>query len=207
VIAVVGFFVTRYIVNTINGKIEQYTETAPMKFPTVDISADELKSLQERLARFDKDSEAHTNTPPLVLTGREINALLANSPDFKEYKDKCYIDIDGDKVKGEVSLPLEKYFKVPLVNFKGRYLNGAGQFKVGVSNHKLSVYVLSLEVKGKPLPEDFMAQLRGKDMAAEIANSQTNRPKQNNNLTNANVSRYESIDVKDGTVTLKAKTD
>jgi len=57
--------------------------------------------------------------------------------------------------------------------------------------------VQSLEVKGKPLPPEFMTQLNEKDMAEDV-----------NKTTNATPpNRYESIEVKDGKITLKAKAN
>jgi hypothetical protein len=181
-----------------NAKIAEYTEAQPMNFPKVDMPVDQLKLLQARVDAFNTAMEAHSNTPPLVLTSQDINALLASSTNFKDFKGMCYVDIEGNLIKGELSLPLEKFFRFPFVHFKGRYLNGTGTFTVGVTNQMLSVYVQTLEVKGKPLPPEFMAQLQGKDMAADFNKNPTNT---------AALSRYESIEVKDGKITVKAKGD
>jgi hypothetical protein len=167
-----------------------------MTFPKVEMPAEELRALQQRVAAFNSAMEAHSNAPPLVLSSQDINALMASSTNFKDLKDMCYVEIEGDKVKGELSLPLGKYFRFPFVHFKGRYLNGTGTFKVAVSNEELAVYVQSLEVKGKPLPPEFMMQLQGKDMAADF----------NKNPSNAvTISHYESLLVTNGTIIVKAK--
>lgn len=176
VAAVGAFFVIRYVANIANAKIAEYTETQPMIFPKTDLPADELGNLKARVDAFNAAMDAHSNAPPLVLTGPEINALLANNPDFKQFKNECYVEIAGDQIKGEISLPIEKYFRVPFVHTKGRYLNGTGTLKVGVTNQRLSVYVQSLEVNGKALPPKFMAQIQGKDMAADVKNPTNTAP-------------------------------
>ncbi len=197
ILLVAVLLIARYFINVANTKIAEYTETQPMAFPKTEISADDLKKLQQRVDTFYAAVNANSNTPPLVLTARDLNALIGASTNVEGLKDMCYVDIEGDTVKGELSLPLGKFFKLPFVHFKGRYLNGVGTFKVGVTNHVLSVRVESLEVKGKPLPPEFMSQLQGKNMADDYNENPTNA---------AAMSRFESIEVKDGKVTVKPKS-
>jgi hypothetical protein len=195
VVAVAGFFIARYFIGVANATIAKYTETEAMTFPKVEMPAEELRALQQRVAVFNSAMEAHSNTPALVLSSQDINALMASNTNFKDLKDTCYVEIEGDKVKGELSLPLGKYFRFPFVHFKGRYLNGTGTFRVAVSNEALSVYVDSLEVKGKPLPPEFMMQLKGKDMAVDFNKNPSNA---------ATMSHYESLLVTNGTIMVKA---
>jgi len=194
VVGLIGVLAVRYFVGQINAAIIEYTDTSPMTLPKADMPADEVKKLQARIDAFGKAAEAHTNTPPLVLTGPEINALLANSTN--ELRDKVYVSIEGSEIKGQISLPLEKYFKIWMIHTQGRYLNGAATMTVGLTNSILSVMLDSLEVKGKPMPEKFMAGLRGQNMAANA---------NNNPNESAFISRFESILVTNGTIILKAK--
>ena len=129
-----------------------------------------------------------------VLTGREINALLANSTN--ELKNYIYVSVEGSQIKGQLSLPLEKYFKIWMIHTQGRYLNGAATMTVGLTNSTLWVKLDSLDVNGKPPSEKFMAALRGQNMAAN-ANSD---PKES-----AFINRFESIVVTNGTIILKAR--
>jgi hypothetical protein len=198
VVAVAAFFIIRYFVTVANKTIAEYTETQPMTFPTVDMPEDELRKLQDRLTAFANAKDAHSNGPRLELSSRDINTLALSSTNFKGLKGMIYVDIEGDKIKGEVSLPLEKFFRAPFVHTKGRYLNGVGTFTVGVSNEMPAVYVQSLEVKGKSLPPEFMIQLLGKNMAEGFENNPTNA---------AAIGHYQSIQVKDGKLVVKAKTD
>src|SRR5277367_2711414 len=168
IVAVLGFIGIHYVANAVNLKLDQYTETQALVFPKVAIKPDQLKELQDRVAAFNAAIEAHHNTLPLILTSDDINALLAGDTNLTEFRNKVYVDVEGDKVKGQLSLPLGKYFRIPMVHFKGRYLNGSGTFSVGVSNQILYVYITDLEVKGRPLPSDFMTQLRGRNLAQDF---------------------------------------
>jgi hypothetical protein len=203
VLAVVGllavviiFLGFRYVGGLINAKLDQFAENQPMMFPKVEMPAGELKQLQQRMDAFGAAMQAHSNAPPLVLTSRDLNALIASRTNSDELKDICYVDIQGDIVKGELSLPLGKYFRFPFAHFKGRYLNGVGTFKVGVTNQELSVYVQSIEVKGKPLPGNLMMQIQSKNWAEDFNRDPTNA---------AVLGHFESIEVKDGKVTVKTK--
>lgn len=194
-VVVTAFFTVRYGIHQINAALAEYTDTAPMSLPKVEISPGEFEQLQKRLAAFKVSSEARTNTAPLILTAREINVLLAGSPEMQRFKNRFYVSIETNQIKGLVSLPLDD-FKVPFLNFKGRYLNGAGVFAVHMTNNELSVRINSLEVKGKPLPEKFLAQLREQNLAQDADNNPTNA---------AAISNYKSIEIRDGKVIIEPK--
>jgi hypothetical protein len=199
VVSLAAFFLLRYVVNITNAKIAEWTETQPMAFPKVNISEDEVKKLQDRVTMFGNAIDAHSNTAPLVLSSRDLNGLMLTSTNFKGLKDMVHVDLEGEIIKGEVSLPLEKFFHVPFVHTKGRYLNGVGTFTVGVVSNLPAVYVQSLEVKGKTLPADFMKPLRGKNMAEDFERNPTNNA--------PTVGHYESIEVKDGELVIQPKTN
>ncbi len=166
-----------------------------MPLPKVEMPAEELKKMNERLDAFNDAVKAHSNAPPLILTGREINALLASSPNSKDLKNSFYVALEGDQVKGQMSLPLGDLFKIPFVHTKGRFLNGEGSFKATVTNGNLFVNVETLEVNGKPLPGKDMRTLRQQNIAMNF-----------NSSSNSTVfERYESMEVTNGTIIIKAK--
>jgi hypothetical protein len=65
-----------------------------------------------------------------------------------------------------------------------------------MTNNELSVRIDSLEVKGKRLPEKYLAQLREQNLAQDADNNPTNA---------AAMSNYKSIEIKDGKVIIEAK--
>ena len=190
VIALVGFLMVRRIANQLNAFIAESTDTQPMQLPKSEMPADELKALEERVAAFNRTTG--TNVPALRLTSRELNALLGASAEIRDSTNWFSVTLEGDQIKGMVSLPLESQFKVPLLNFKGRYLNGSGVFSVAITNQMLFVGIQSLEVKGKPLSDKFMRRLQAVNFAENFNNS-TNR---------AAIARYGNLTVKDGMMVL-----
>jgi hypothetical protein len=199
VVLVIGIFiVVRVAIKWGNNKVAEYTDTTAAAMPVTDMSADEIKTLKDRVAAFNSAVDAHSNTPPLILNSREINSLLANDPDLKEYKDKFYVMLDGDVIKGQVSLPLEDLKKIPLfslLDLKARYLNGSGTFKAFFENGSLSVFVEDLTVRGKTLPADAAKSLQTQNLAQVLNNNPNAQP----------FKKYESVQVKDSTLIIKAK--
>jgi hypothetical protein len=171
----------------------QYTDTTPMPLPKAQMPQAEVERLQARFNTFNEAVKAGKPVPPLRLTGNEINALINHSPGMAQVKDRVHVSIEGDQVKGQVSIPLDSFW---MPGLKGRYLNGAGVFKVSLQNGVLDVRAESLEVKGKRLPETFMAELRKHNLAQDATKGAE---------TAAAIQKLESIEVKDGVVTVKAR--
>src|SRR5437588_4134411 len=103
----------------------QFTDTKPLPLPVVQMSPEEIKKLHERLDNFDKALKEHRPTAALELTGDDINAWIATSPGGQSLTGRVYVTIEGDQLKGQVSLPMSQ-LGLPL--FQGRYLNGAVTF-------------------------------------------------------------------------------
>jgi hypothetical protein len=174
--------------------IEEYTATAPRELPKVEMPAEQRKSVTDRWNAFRKALEEGKPTEPLVLNSDEINALIEEQEELKGLKGTVYVSIDQDKLKGQISIPLDK---VPLLGLtRGRYLNGEAEIKATIANDVLVVTLQSIEVNGKTLPPEAMAQFRGQNM---VQDSYKN-PK-----TAAALRNLESVEIKDGKLTIKAK--
>jgi hypothetical protein len=172
-------------------QVEQYTSTTPRELPTVNMPAEERKTLQERVEAFQNALKEGKPTEPLVLDADDINALIDEQ---EEFKGKVYVSIDEDKLKGQISIPLDKF---PLFGLtRGRYLNGEAEIKATIANDVLVVTLQSIEVNGKQVPEEAMAQIRGQNLAQD-AYKDAKKADQLRNL--------ESIEIKDGKLTIKAK--
>lgn len=198
-ILVVGFGLAKFV-SYVNATILKYTDTVPVTLPTVDISSNELAQLEDRVSAFGKALDAHTNALPLTLTTTEVNALLENSQQTRaaKLKDHVYLTLEGDQVKAQVSLPLDDLIKAPFIKSAGRYLNGDASLSAYVTNSQVALEIKSVEIKGSPLPPEFLARIQAFEEAAmtNVNDNPTNR---------AYFDHIESAVVKDGVLIIKPK--
>ena len=185
---VMAFFAFRFIKNQIN----QYTDSQPTPMPTVEMADPEFKELEARVKTFGEAMDQGKAVEPLVLTEREINALLVKSGKVGELANHIHVSLEGDQVKGQVSIPLSKVSRLT----KGRYLNGEATFDVSLENGVLIVTAREVQVKGKPLPETFMGAIRQENLAKDAYKD----PKHAEALR-----KVESLKVEDGRVIIKAR--
>ena len=196
-VGIAGFFAVRYGLNKFAAFVEQYTETSPMKLPVVQMPTAEYAELDKRVTAFNDALASQKATPPLVLTGDEINALMVNNPAWQQLKGKLYVMIEGDQIKGQVSMPMDDGLaQLPgLSKLKGRFLNGSASLKISLQDGTLFVTMQSLQVKGQSPPENIMAQLRARNLAQNVYNDPKNAE---------TIRKLESIEVKDGKITIKS---
>ena len=170
--------------------IDEWTSTAPIELPKVQISEEQRKAVRDRVDTFRDALEKGTAVEPLVLTGDDLNALVEESADFRG---KIHARVEGDKLKAKISIPLDKLGLAP---FRGRYLNGEAELKASLNNGVLIVTMDSLEVNGKRPPEAFLAQLRQQNLAQDASKNPRNAEM---------IRRFESLEIKDGTIVLKPR--
>jgi hypothetical protein len=174
--------------------LTEFTDTQPMALPTVELPPAELRQLQQRVEDFSDAVRAEKPTPPLELTGNEIDALLSSNPDFRAARGKVYVTIDGGKLKSQLSVPMEQ---VGLPRFKGRYLNGTATLDLSLQNGVLRIAPEQFLAKdGKPLPSIYLNVIRKQNLGARL--------NENPRLSIA-MDRLKSIEVKDGKLVLTAK--
>jgi hypothetical protein len=195
-VAVGTFFLGRYAINRLANFVEQYTETSPMAMERVEMPEEEYASLETRLKDFQTALKDGRRIAPLVLTGRELNVLIARHPELGAWRDRLHVELEGTQVKGQVSLPLDELARIPgFSRLAGRYLNGAALLGVRLENGRLDVRVDSLEVKGQPLPDEVLSQLRLHNLAQDL---------EKNEQLSETLGQLRSIEVADGEVTIKA---
>jgi hypothetical protein len=145
-----------------------YTDTRPTPLPTVQLTPAEIEQLKQRVASFQDAVRSGRPTPPLELSGDELNAYIQTDTNLSRVKGKLYVAIEGNRLKGKLSVPLDE---LGLGIFRGRYLNGDGIFAVGLRNGGLVVSAESLVVKGKPLPGVYMDKIRSQNLAANVGDN------------------------------------
>lgn len=198
VIVIIAGIAGVYVVKKkINSFVVQYTDTQPMTMPTVNLSSEEIARVKGRFKDFETAVREGKATSPLVLNSDEVNVLITSSDAAKDVKGKFYVSLDGDKVKGDVSIPLDEFAKSPILSAaKGRYLNGSGTFNVSLHNGELVVSPDSIKVKGNELPDQFMAGIRNVNFASGVTNDAS---------AMSTLNKLQEIDVKDGKLTVVPK--
>lgn len=186
-IAVGGFFVYKGIKSFLSGVSEKYTSDQPMVLPTVDASEDEALAIMDRVEVFTDALNRNASPSPLILNSRDINVLVNNHPKWVKLAGKAYMTIDGERIKGQISIPLDEVGNL----FEGRYLNGSAVFRFGMSSGRLLAFIDSIEVGGKPIPEEFMGTIRAQNFA-EKANEDPD--------VIAVLEKLESITIRDGSL-------
>ena len=185
-LAVLAFVGMRFF----SGLVEEWTSPAPAELPRVQVSDEERKSVRERVDAFRKALEEGTAADPLVLTSDNLNALIEENPDFRG---TVFARVEGDKLKAQISIPLDK-LKIGML--KGRYLNGEAELKASLRDGILVVTLETLEVNGKRPPEKFLAELRKQNLAKDAYDNPKNAEM---------IRRFESLEIKDGTIILKPR--
>jgi hypothetical protein len=183
---VIAFLTYRFV----NQLVDQYTSTTPQSLPKVEMPAEKVKALKDRVESFREAVKAGTSTEPLVLTSDDLNALIEDNP---ELKGVIYVKVEKDEIKGQVSLPLDK-LNIGMV--RGRYLNGEADFKASLSDGVLIVTIESVEVNGQKIPDEFMKELRKQNLAKDAYKDEQ---------TSEMIRKLESLEVKDGKIILKVR--
>jgi hypothetical protein len=186
-VGVMFFFIYRWF----EGMLEEYTATAPRALPKVEMPAERRRTVAERFDDYCAAVESGRPTEPLVLDSQDLNALIEERSPLK---DKVFVAIAGDRLKGQISFPLGEFIRIGLT--RGRYLNGEAEFSVWLKDGLLFATISSLEVNGKRLPEEMLRQLRGQNLAQGINENPQWAEK---------ISKLQSIDVKDGQLIIRAR--
>jgi hypothetical protein len=173
--------------------VNRFTEAQPMEMPTLQMSKAEVDKVKQRFEEFQQAVRDQRATKPLVLTADDINALIASGAEQEALKIRFYVSLEDNQLKGDVSVPLQD---VGLTMFKGRYLNGSGTFNLSFRDGTLLVTPQTILVKGKPVPEVYMQEIRKENLAAGL----TNQPS-----AVAVLKGLQDIQVKDGKVVIVPK--
>jgi hypothetical protein len=189
VMLVAGLIGLRYARKMFN----DFTDARKSDFPKVALSQAEIDGVERRIDAFREAVRQEQPTAPLALTADEINALIATDPDLRAFKGKIYVIMDGDQLKGKVSVSMDE---VGLPIFKNRFLNGLGTFQLSFKNGILRLIPEAFVVKGKPVPNVYMDKIRTQNLARDI-----------NSDARAKVAldRLEDIRVKDSKLVITPK--
>lgn len=197
VVSVVGVGVLSYYgLSKFASLAEEYTDTSPMELPKVEVEPAVYSALQKRVNDFKAAMDVGRSSL-LMLTGDELNVLVAGDKSKSQWKGRVWFEIKGGNVRCRLSMPLDFMSAVPgLGKLKSRYLNGSAAMRATMETGTLMVTLQSLEVRGKPLPEQVLDALRRENLAKNAYND----PELAGFLN-----RLASLVVQDGTLILAGK--
>ena len=162
VLAIIAFAGYRFLA----GKINEYSDPQPKPLPQTVVSDRDARALIKRMDDFKNAVRSDQPASPLVLSGNDINNLIQCHPDLKELTGKVHVTIPDNAIRLEGAIPLDA---LPFGSLtKGRYLNGAGTVTIRIEAGQMLLHIVSLEVRGKPLPEEFMKSLSARNMAEDV---------------------------------------
>lgn len=187
----VGYVAYRYTVRAAQNWAAQYTDTSPTPPPAIPLTSAQVKTLHQRVDAFRAALKQPTNTMELVLTADEINALLRDQWAGRTNTPQLSVQIEGDQLTGNVSIPLSDFGPLKL---QGRYLNGLAGLNLELKDRQLTVRIRDLAVKGKALPGAVLAELRRRNLAEDV---------QSDPDTAKEIAKFESIALRDGRLILR----
>jgi len=172
---------------------EAFTDDRPADLPAVTVDEERFGELMAEVTGFAQAVSQDQPAPPLELSQDEINLLINGHPDWAELKGRAYVTVEGEEIKGEISVALGE-IGIPFM--EGRYLNGSATFSVFLRDGLLHVYLRSLDVKGVPVPDQFLEAIRTENLAADA----TRDPDAQKVL-----GKLDSIEIVDGVVRITPK--
>lgn len=95
-----------------------------------------------------------------------MNQLIQHEP---ELKGRVYVDFEPERIDGKVALPLDQ-FSWFSKSFKGKYLNGEGEFTAEITEQGfLDVHLVDFKLGNlKDLPIQAKLQIQRENMAGEL---------------------------------------
>jgi len=151
-----GFYIKNKITNAVAGALGPYVAETAVELPPVDALEADVAATIQRLDDFKAAADAGTDTTPLELTSQDLNILITNHPDFAMFADKGRVAIEGDRVKANVSIPLDQ--AIPVVG--GKFLNGTATFSAEVLAGRAALYIEDLQANGQTVSAAILTEMR-----------------------------------------------
>jgi hypothetical protein len=179
-----GYLGYRYAIHRV---VTSYTETAPLDLGAPVLSPADFGALDGRLANFAHAVRNKTPVEPLVLTGEELTALVARSPELSRFGGRARFSVGDAEVRADLSVPLAR------MGYPDRWFNGSAAFAITLENGVLIVTLRSASVKGEPVPGWIVRRLEDRNLAKDLYE----KP-----LAASFIARLESIEVGNGRITV-----
>jgi hypothetical protein len=156
--------------------------------PVPDFTASDaqIQSVHERCQDFEQKARAG-QPAELELTADDLNTLITTNQDVRG---KVFASIEGDTLRCQASVPLEKFIGRP-----GYYLNGDVTVALGGAESLENPQVGGITINGEPVPRDLLNwKYRSKRLRDYLADYR-------------NKSGVGTIVIRDGRLVLRARTE
>ena len=201
-----GYVGYRVLKSVLTSQAMRYTDEQPMEMPEVVVAAADAQAVVDRVKAFGEAVRANQPCDPLQLTSDDINILIQKAAgEAAGMPAKFHVVIEGNQMKGDMSLPMDVLATaakgVPMIGdilaaVRSRHLNVSGVFKINLSGGLMVIVMDDMTVRGEPLPESFMKEMRKKNLADNINAD----PKAAQAFE-----KFESISVRDGILEIVPK--
>jgi hypothetical protein len=159
---------------------------APAPIPDFTASDAQIQSVHERCEDFEQKARAG-QPAELELTADDLNTLIAANQDARG---KLFASIDGDRLRWQASVPLEKFIGRP-----GYYLNGDIAVTLKGAESLENPQLDQITVNGEPLPSDLLNwKYRSKRLRDYLGNYR-------------NDTGVGTIEIRDGKLLLRSRTE
>ncbi|WP_145091680.1 hypothetical protein [Rosistilla carotiformis] len=143
----------------LTGKVVEYTETEPRSVPTVAYTDDEANEIAQRANEFFQRVQIGNADEQFVLSTRDLNVLLNSQPGLK---DRVFVTLQNGRLRADLSIPTDR-----MPGGSGRFLNASGELALALDDTTVSLSVIEAEVKGEPVDESLLSQLRDLKLSTE----------------------------------------
>ena len=153
--------------------MEQFADENPTAFSESTLSPEESAILEEK---FDSFFTGQGGDLSLAMNSDEINHLIANNPEFTDFKDKVRFKIEGSQMKTQLSLPMDDFKKmypdVPQGMLQGKYINADAVIDFRSTGKSVGAYVKSMTIKNKQVPASLLSNMQDRNLleAGPLAN-------------------------------------
>ncbi len=153
--------------------MEQFADENPTAFSESTLSPEESAILKEK---FDSFFTGQGGDLSLAMNSDEINHLIANHPEFTDFKDKVRFKIEGSQMKTQLSLPMDDFKKmypdVPQGMLQGKYINADAVIDFRSTGKSVGAYVKSMTIKNKQVPASLLSNIQDRNLleAGPLAN-------------------------------------
>ncbi|MBR4674419.1 MAG: hypothetical protein IKP00_08140 [Victivallales bacterium] len=168
---------------------KEYTEDKPVEIQHEPITKKQQTQLTAKYNTVKEVLKTHKKTE-IQFTSEEFSHLMAYSPETKGIASKSRFWLEGDKIKAELSIPLNSVPKM-----QGRYLNGIFTFSAIMQDGRMRLHVDEGLARGRPISQTYLNLLNSQNLEGLLSQH-----------SGTNWSEFiENLEINDGKLTIKTR--